>query len=153
MEMNSIKNFRVENIMLPKAEVAGLIVAYILQKFAGFFSFRDYFLISIFGWLLLSGGILLNGWAVFEADTIRLKKPTKLVMDGAYCRTRNPMVIGWMGLYLGMSFLFDLPWALLLFPLVLVYNHNVDIKQEEQQLLKKFGPAYEEYCKRVPRYF
>ena len=27
------------------------------------------------------------------------------------------------------------------------------LMDEEQQLLKKFGPAYEEYCKRVPRYF
>jgi protein-S-isoprenylcysteine O-methyltransferase Ste14 len=153
MEMNSMKNFRVENIMLPKAEIGGLVVAFILQRFVGILSLKDFFLASIIGWLLLSAGILLNGWAVFEADTMNIKHPSRLIMDGAYCKTRNPMLIGWMALYLGVSFIFDLPWAILLFPLVFIYNQNIDIKNEEQQLLKKFGPAYEEYCKRVPRYF
>jgi protein-S-isoprenylcysteine O-methyltransferase Ste14 len=146
------QRIRGENIPVPQAEIAGIFIGLLLQGFIGRFYFPLVSYIFMTGWALFGIGFLLGAWAVLEAGSNKISPPDKLIMNGPYCISRNPMYIGWMGIYLGLGFIFYAPWIIILFPLVFLYNHSIDILQEERQLHAKFGPAYEEYCKRVPRY-
>jgi len=147
------QRIRGENIPVPEAEIFGLVIGSLLQGFVGRFYFPVSSFISMTGWSLLAIGFVLAAWAVLEAGSQRISPTDKLIMSGPYCVSRNPMVLGWMGIYLGLGFIFYSPWIIILFPLVLAYNHFIDIMREERDLHLKFGAAYEEFCKRVPRYF
>jgi protein-S-isoprenylcysteine O-methyltransferase Ste14 len=147
------QRIRAENIPIPEAEVAGLVIGLLLQGFVGIFSFPTLSFITMTGWTFLGIGFLMGAWAVIEVGDQQISHPEKLIIDGAFCVSRNPMYLGWMGVYIGLGFLLSSPWILILFPLVFAYNHFVDIKKEECFLREKFGVSYEEYCKRVPRYF
>lgn len=147
------QRIRGENIPIPEAEITGLVIGLLLQGFVGLFYFPSFSFIPMTGWALFGIGFLLATWAVLEAGDQRISSSEKLIINGPYCISRNPMYLGWMGIYLGLGFIFAFPWILILFPLVFVYNHFIDIKGEERYLHEKFGPVYEEYCKRVPRYF
>ena len=78
--------------------------------------------------------------------------PRQFVAVGPYRSVRNPMYIGGallfagFALYLrsGAGLAFCLPWLLLAHLFVLFY--------EEPKLRTKFGAAYEEYCRTVPRW-
>jgi protein-S-isoprenylcysteine O-methyltransferase Ste14 len=146
------QRIRSENIPVPEAEIIGLVIGLLLQGFIGLFSFPSFSFIQMTGWALLGVGFLLASWAVLEAGDQRISSPEKLIINGPYCVSRNPMYLGWMSGYIGLGFIFASPWILILFPLVFAYNHFFDIKGEETYLHEIFGPVYEEYCKRVPRY-
>jgi protein-S-isoprenylcysteine O-methyltransferase Ste14 len=75
-------------------------------------------------------------------------------MDGPFRYIRNPIYLAGITLLLGVSLLYP-TWEatdLLLPLLLLVYFHVVVIRIEEPALRKHFGPTYEEYCNRVPRW-
>jgi protein-S-isoprenylcysteine O-methyltransferase Ste14 len=146
------QRIRAENIPIPEAEVAGLVFGLLLQGSVGIFYFPALSFITMTGWALFGIGFLMAAWAVIEVGEQQISQPEKLIMNGPYCVSRNPMYLGWMALYAGLGFLFYSPWILILFPLVFAYNHFFDIKKEECFLHEKFGVSYEEYCKRVPRY-
>ena len=147
------QRIRSENIPVPEAEIVGLVIGLLLQGFIGLLLFPSFSFISMTGWALFGVGFMIASWAVLEAGDQRISSPEKLIINGPYCVSRNPMYLGWIGIYMGLGFVFYSPWIIVLFPLVFAYNHFVDIRREERQLHAKFGRAYEEYCKRVPRYF
>ncbi len=78
--------------------------------------------------------------------------PQRLVAVGPYRYVRNPMYVGGALLLLGFGLvqrspsmvLLVLPWWLLFHLFVLGY--------EEPALHAKFGPDYDEYCRRTPRW-
>lgn len=78
--------------------------------------------------------------------------PREFVATGAYRYARNPMYAGGMTMLIGLGLyqqsisilLLSLPWFLLF--------RQVVISIEEPALRRKFGAAYEEYCRRVPRW-
>lgn len=75
-----------------------------------------------------------------------------LVTDGIYGYCRNPMYIALGLLLLAIGLLRPSDWmfpALVLFGLLIHYGV---VLREEKYLRAKFGQAYEDYMKRVPRY-
>lgn len=77
---------------------------------------------------------------------------TALVTDGLYGLSRNPIYVGMSALYIGLSLLFDNPWALaFLIPILLVMRIGV-IAREERYLEHKFGEAYTTYKAKVRRW-
>lgn len=82
-----------------------------------------------------------------------LDPPKNLVTGQLYRYTRNPMYVGLMIALSG--------WALWFFSIeVVLYGLSVSlivnlfvIFVEEPFLKKQFGAAYEEYCRKVPRWF
>jgi protein-S-isoprenylcysteine O-methyltransferase Ste14 len=77
---------------------------------------------------------------------------TALVVDGIYGRTRNPLYLGTILVYLGLSVAAGSLWAILLVvPLLWVINVGV-IAREERYLERKFGDAYRAYKVRVRRW-
>ncbi len=109
------------------------------------------------GVTLLASGLSLN----FGALTAVFRNRTTLVphhhvrtliSGGAYRLSRNPMYTGLALAVAGAALVLGTWWpALLLGPAVLVVRRLV-IEPEERYLHDRFGPAYDAYCRHVPRW-
>jgi protein-S-isoprenylcysteine O-methyltransferase Ste14 len=81
-----------------------------------------------------------------------IRPATTLVIAGPYRVTRNPMYLALACLYVGLALWFDVFWALVLLPLVIVAVHHYVIVREEKYLESKFGDEYRRYKARVRRW-
>jgi protein-S-isoprenylcysteine O-methyltransferase Ste14 len=80
------------------------------------------------------------------------KPSSALVRGGIYRRSRNPMYLGMLLVYVAAAILFASPAAgLLLVPLFLVLDRLV-VAREEAYLTRRFGEKYEEYRRSVRRW-
>jgi protein-S-isoprenylcysteine O-methyltransferase Ste14 len=78
--------------------------------------------------------------------------PKELVSTGFYRYVRNPIYVGVLLIFLG-HFLWFGYWALLIYTvLAFIGVHFFVVLYEEPTLKRKFGTAYEDYLKRVPRW-
>ncbi len=78
--------------------------------------------------------------------------PKELVVTGFYRYVRNPIYIGAFLIFLA-HFLWFGYWNLLLYAVLsFIGVHLFIISYEEPNLKRKFGTAYEEYLKHVPRW-
>jgi protein-S-isoprenylcysteine O-methyltransferase Ste14 len=75
-----------------------------------------------------------------------------LVRDGPFRRTRNPLYIAAVGVYLGVAFWVDGLAPFILLPFVLAGLHWAVVMPEERYLEGKFGDAYRAYRSHVPRW-
>src|SRR6266700_5270014 len=109
------------------------------------------------GTVLAVGGfvIVLMGTRRFQAAGTNIPPSlptTALVIDGIYRRTRNPLYLGMILIYLGLGVAAGSFWAIgLVVPLLWVINTGV-IGREERYLERKFGDAYRAYKARVRRW-
>ena len=81
-----------------------------------------------------------------------MRPTTSLVFTGPYRWTRNPMYLAMLLLYIGIALLFDIVWALVLTPLVMLLVVRLVIRREERYLEGKFGEEYRQYKGRVRRW-
>ena len=110
-----------------------------------------------FGWALVVGSLGFMAWAM---ETFRRAGPeivpvppdSSLVQHGPYARTRNPMYVGFSGLYVGVTLLLNTPWPLVFLPLVLLALRRLVVDREERYLAAAFDGAYDEYRRRVRRW-
>jgi protein-S-isoprenylcysteine O-methyltransferase Ste14 len=115
-------------------------------------------LLTGIGLCFLSIGCYLVGITTFqlakygEGSAAPWDPPVKLVVQGAYRYTRNPMVLGVLSTVLGESLLFTSLPLILLFFVLWIGNHILFVKGEEPELTRKFGEPYELYMKNVPRW-
>jgi len=78
--------------------------------------------------------------------------PKRLVVTGPYRYVRNPMYLGVESLVVGEAILFS-SWRLLEYAgLLAVCFHLFVVLYEERTLRKKFGMAYDGYCRTVSRW-
>jgi protein-S-isoprenylcysteine O-methyltransferase Ste14 len=109
------------------------------------------------GWVLLLAPMLL---AIWGAQTFRQHHTvvdprgdvTRLVTDGPFRFTRNPMYLSLIILYIGGTLAFHLSWGVVwLVPVFLALRYGV-IAREEQYMKGKFGDEYDAYTRRVRRW-
>jgi protein-S-isoprenylcysteine O-methyltransferase Ste14 len=77
---------------------------------------------------------------------------TALVTTGPYKVTRNPIYIGFVLVYFGLSLVLTSLWILILIVPVLMILQRGVVLPEEAYLEHKFGDAYRRYQARVPRW-
>ena len=77
--------------------------------------------------------------------------PEGIVTTGIYRWTRNPMYLGHMIFLGGLTLLTRSPIALAAISAVIPW-YNERVKRDEERLVKKFGPVYEQYRDSVPRW-
>ena len=78
--------------------------------------------------------------------------PKELVVTGSYRYVRNPIYVGVVSIFLG-HFLWFGYWALLIYTVfAFIGVYLFVVLYEEPTLRSKFGTAYEDYLKRVPRW-
>lgn len=108
------------------------------------------------GFLLVLSGAFAR-WAFLTmrrlGTTANPKQPSQaLVTDGPFRISRNPIYVAMTGLYVGMAFLINSAWPLmLLVPLLMVMQWGV-ILREERYLAGEFGSEYTACSSRVRRW-
>lgn len=109
------------------------------------------------GVALLSLGVVLVGWGMI---TFRRAKTainphhsaSRLVTNGPYRFTRNPMYTGLTIAYLGGSALVDSAWPVIVLPAVIFILFQTVISREETYLTDAFGAEYTGYVASVRRW-
>lgn len=152
--------------MLSFLYLAALTILYIwlpaiLTYFVFFTASLDTSMLELLSYL--GAGLTFIGTLIFVTayfnlgSSIRLLMPreeerTKLITDGWYAHSRNPL---YLGLHIAMiGWIFILPSLLTGLALVIfLVNQHFRILVEEKFLEDRFGVEYREYKKQVRRYF
>ncbi len=116
----------------------------------------DHRILSVVGVLFIATGFCLAGIALLHlGESVAVGIPdreTTLKTRGLYKFSRNPIYLSGSLMCLG-SCLYAVHWLNgLCFAVALAVHHAIVLKEEEF-LEKKFGDAWREYRKTVPRYF
>ena len=113
--------------------------------------------LEIAGVVMLLAGIALMLWGVLtfrraKTPLIPFLPATQIVESGPYQFTRNPMYTGLTIAYLGLAWMLNMGWPMIVLPLALLALHHFVIVREERYLASAFGEQYESYRRRVRRW-
>lgn len=86
-------------------------------------------------------------------DPLNPKKTSKLVTNGIYKFTRNPMYLGMLLFLLAFGLKLGNAFNTLIAAGFVSYMNRFQIKPEEKVLAKMFGKDYNIYCKLTRRWF
>ncbi|MGH8938942.1 MAG: methyltransferase family protein [Actinomycetes bacterium] len=106
--------------------------------------------------------LLASGYALYRlAGAHRLPRaggppgmtgmPGRLVEDGPYRLSRNPMYTGHLVFLAGLVVTTRSPWSAGLLAAHVPW-FRARVRRDEQRLRERFGPAYDHYCVQVPRW-
>ncbi len=146
-----------------------MVTAVVCPGVAGLFLMRRTLLAVEFGtsWPLLALGVL--GVAVAVRLRVSLHRhfsnqqlmglpelapdryPQQLVTEGLHARVRHPRYLQYLLVLAGFALMANY-LALYLTLAVLVPGIWLIVILEEKELRARFGPAYDDYCRRVPRF-
>ena len=131
---------------------------FILLSIYLFLPIYSFFILKIFGIILILFGLCLFSYCsglffIFGKGTpAPIEPPKKLVVEGLYKYTRNPIYIGYFMILLG-EFLFFGQFLLLIYFFLTIIGINMYVIFHEEPILKKrFGKSYKEYFKKIPRW-
>lgn len=88
-----------------------------------------------------------------EAFGKALHPTSVLVTAGPYAYTRNPMVLGYLIILLGVAFLAHSPSGVVAIPILAGLFYLYIVAFEEKALVARFGADYEQYRRSVPALF
>lgn len=111
----------------------------------------------ILGALLFVGGFAsgfpaLRGMLKAKTSPNPHRPTNALVFDATYRFTRNPMYLGMLISYSGLSIFFQNPWFVLFLPFLVWLFTTWVIIPEEKYLESKFGKEYLDFKTRVRRW-
>ncbi len=111
----------------------------------------------IFGTIILSFGIFIVvktrlNFKKYNQPTLPNKVTTKLITDGSFKYSRNPLYLGAIILLFGLGIITDVLWLIIFIPLTIILIQIIFIKPEEKYLSKKFGEDYKKYLKKTRRW-
>ncbi len=140
----------------PLIYLAFLIVSLILHLLLPINPLSNVLLQFGLGLPLIGIGFLVSIWAVKTlrrgGATEKVYEPTaKIVVNGPYRFTRNPIYLSFTSIYLGLAISFNSLWPILLLPLLLLVIQSGVINREERYLERKFGKEYIKYKNNVRR--
>ena len=103
------------------------------------------------------GGIIIIGGFVFHIYCHRVHKQAhdqshqidEIVTTGVFSRIRHPIYLSLIIIYFGLMIAWGVVWMFIPF-LLLVALTVITAIQEEELLLQRFGPQYEQYMKETP---
>jgi len=104
--------------------------------------------------LVLAVPVLVGAFVRFVRDGLGTPAPVapteRLVVTGAYRYVRNPMYVAVLGAIVGQALLLGQPGLLSYAAIVAVLVVSFVKLYEEPVLRRRFGEAYEAYCRGVP---
>ena len=110
----------------------------------------------ILGGLLILIGAIYALWSIIaqltraQGTPLPMMATQKLLVDGPFKQSRNPMAFGAISMYLGMAFIVGSLSSILIVILFLLLLILWIIKVEERELEIRFGQDYVEYKKSTP---
>jgi protein-S-isoprenylcysteine O-methyltransferase Ste14 len=113
--------------------------------------------ISWAGALFCLAGLLLLLWSLVSfGQSFRVgideDRPDKLVTNGSFALSRNPIYVAFALILLGQFLIFS-NWILLVYIGAATLLFHRQVLREEVYLKQHYGQAYADYCSRVRRYF
>lgn len=114
--------------------------------------------IGALGGALLLAGLALHFWsnATLARGEGKGAVATAVVVDGPFRYVRNPIYLAAVPLLFGIYLMYARGTAMLpdfvAAAIVMAFFHQAVVHVEEPGLRKRYGAAYEEYCRRVPRW-
>ena len=87
-----------------------------------------------------------------KTTVMPFKPASSLQTTGVYSFTRNPMYLGLLSLYIGLSLMFINWWDIIFIPVIIILINTLVIKNEEKYLERTFGQTYLDYKKKVGRW-
>jgi protein-S-isoprenylcysteine O-methyltransferase Ste14 len=119
--------------------------------------FDDPLIASVIGLLIAAVGQVIRATTIGLEYIVRGGRNHRvyadgLVTEGLFRHTRNPMYVGKFLMVLGVGFASNRWPALLAITFAYSFMYQCVTLAEEAYLRKKFGPSFEEYCRRVPRW-
>ncbi|MEE4237687.1 MAG: isoprenylcysteine carboxylmethyltransferase family protein [Anderseniella sp.] len=114
--------------------------------------------LTVPGFVLLAAGLSLDVWAMwtmFAARTNILphRAADSLVMHGPFAFMRNPIYVGNTIATLGLALALQNGWLLAAAAAAAAFTHQLAVVREEAHLKAKFGKAWDDYAKRVKRWW
>lgn len=102
----------------------------------------------LIGALVSAVGLFIRGYA-----SGYLRKDRELATAGPYARTRNPLYLGSAILAAGFMIAGNSVWAAILVALYFAVFYYAVMRNEEEDLSKRFGAPFDEYAEHVPLFF
>jgi protein-S-isoprenylcysteine O-methyltransferase Ste14 len=153
--------FGVLAIIISTLILFGLWIAYLINPNISLFflSIRQLTMQAYIKWIAVSLVTIATVMEIVAGLTLgrsgRIHSPTektKLIKTGIYGISRNPVVLG-LFLY-GLGILLLNPNLLGLFMMILmIYGYNFKVDTEAKKLKEMFGDEWDDYCKKVGKYF
>ena len=112
-------------------------------------------LMMVFGLVALVfgiGGIITFRLAKTTINPVQIDRASLVVTGGIYRLSRNPMYVGLTALLMGWAVWLAVPLAPVGPVFFALFTHRFQILPEERVMSAKFGPAYDDYRKRVRRW-
>jgi protein-S-isoprenylcysteine O-methyltransferase Ste14 len=103
--------------------------------------------------ILIGAIVAFAGLAVRASAAGYLKKDRELATSGPYARTRNPLYLGSAILAAGFTIAGNSIWGAMLAAAYFGIFYYFVMRNEEQDLRRLFGAAFDEYAARVPLFF
>jgi protein-S-isoprenylcysteine O-methyltransferase Ste14 len=82
-----------------------------------------------------------------------LDAPRNLVESGLFSVVRNPIMAGELAVIWGEGLYFGSVGIIVYAAAITLAGHLLVVYVEERELRDRFGEAYTDYCRRVPRWF
>lgn len=146
-------------IIPPLVMVIFGVFMYLLDRFLPVGEF-DFFGRKELAWFLFGLAFLVVFLGIFQftraqttTNPIDLSKTTKLVTNGIFKYTRNPMYLGMLLLLISFGLRLGNAFNTLLAAGFVYYMNHFQIKYEEKALEKLFGKPYRFYLKDTRRWF
>ncbi len=114
---------------------------------------------SIISGIFFITGIILIIWTniifiVNRGTPVPVNPPPKLITQGPFSYSRNPMTTGLYIIMFGFGIYYSSLLSVFIFTPLYIYLHTLEFKFiEEPELEKRLGKEYLEYKKRTPMYF
>lgn len=106
---------------------------------------------NISGVIFILIGMLLWYFGALKSDINKYITNNKLKTNGVFSWTRNPMYSGWWAFIIGIMFLCNSIWLILIIPIQWLILTLVLRNTEEKWLYTIHGEEYRDYCKKVNR--
>jgi len=103
--------------------------------------------------IIIGGIVAAFGLLVRAAASGHLRKDEELATAGPYASTRNPLYLGSAFLAAGFIIAGNSWWAGLVVGVYFAVFYYAVIRNEEEDLCKRFGATFEAYAARVPLFF
>ncbi len=141
----------------PPAIFAGFLIAALLLNWAVPLPAPWPGVLRAVGALMVLAGLSLGFWSIrlmmkSHTSPDPHRPTTALVTHGPYGRSRNPIYLGFLMIYLGFTIMAGTIWGILLSPVLLVTVSRAVVRAEERYLETKFAASYSRYRSRVPQW-
>lgn len=156
--MNSPKPLRLKIIAPPPVlYLVTLLLSFAIQAVIPIYLLPTIYAHTILGGFLFILSVALARWAFVTMRHLGTSPnpystSKALATDGPFRFSRNPIYVAMTGLYIGISFIANAAWPMvLLVPLLALMYWGV-IQREEDYLSAQFGNAYTVYQSKVRRW-